>query len=84
MTMQRPDRSPMEVVRALRSKASCFTVLADVLDGVDETNAAMAREEAVQLGCRAAVVEQLSELYEDLGEQARQWSALTATLRGTP
>ncbi|MCE7011510.1 hypothetical protein LWC34_53165 [Kibdelosporangium philippinense] len=77
---QQPDKPPGEVVSSLRSQASWFTVLADTLTGADEASAAVAREEAVRLRCHAAVVEQLSELYDELGSQAQMWSTFAKGL----
>nr|WP_042194423.1 hypothetical protein [Kibdelosporangium sp. MJ126-NF4]CEL21312.1 hypothetical protein [Kibdelosporangium sp. MJ126-NF4]CTQ96121.1 hypothetical protein [Kibdelosporangium sp. MJ126-NF4] len=72
----------MDVVRALRSQASNYAVFADALDGVDDHAAEVLREEAVHLRCRAVVIEELMELYNDLGEQARRCSDFVAEMSG--
>ncbi|MCE7008270.1 hypothetical protein LWC34_36465 [Kibdelosporangium philippinense] len=79
---QRPDASSGDVVRALRSHATRFTVLADTLADVDEASAAVAWEEAVLLRCHAAVVEQLSELYDELSSRVQMWDTFAKSLRG--
>lgn len=77
------DASPDDIVRALRARALAFLVFADVLDSSDTRAAAVAREEAVQLRCQAAVIEQLTELHDELGMTAQLWGELAARLRGT-
>ncbi|WP_143231022.1 hypothetical protein [Actinosynnema sp. ALI-1.44] len=69
--------APVEVVRSLRCQAARFAVLANT----DHNNAAAAWEEALHLRCRAAVIEQLSELYGELGSELRALDAFTNSLR---
>lgn len=82
--MPKPDASPSEVVLALRSRALQFTVFADALEEHDQSSAAVAREEAVQLRCQAAAIEELAELHDELGLQAQLWGEFEARLRGAP
>jgi hypothetical protein len=81
--MQGPDVSPGAIVHELRTQALSFTVFADALVGTDSGAAAVAREEAVQLRCQAAVIEAMAALYDELGLQAQQWGEFAARLRGT-
>jgi hypothetical protein len=78
------DASPGDVVRALRARALAFVVFADALDRSDTRAAAVAREEAVQLRCQAAVVEELAELHDELGLQAQLWGEFAARLQESP
>jgi hypothetical protein len=82
--MQGPDASQGEIVLALRTRALSFSVFADALVGSDSGAAAVAREEAVQLRCQAAVIEAMAALYDELGLQAQQWGEFAARLRRTP
>jgi hypothetical protein len=77
------DASAGEIVQALRSRALSFAVFADALADSDKGTAAVAREEAVQLRCQAAVIEAMAALYDELGLQAQQWGEFAARLRGT-
>jgi hypothetical protein len=72
---QRPgrDASPEEIVRALRVRALSFQVFADLIGDRDKGGAAVAREEACQLRCSAAVIEAMSALYVELGLEAQRW-----------
>jgi hypothetical protein len=81
--MQEPDTSPGAIVHALRTQALSFTIVADALVGTDKGAAAVAREEAVQLRCQAAVIEAMAALYDELGLQAQQWGEFAARLRRT-
>jgi hypothetical protein len=81
MSVQGPDASPGEIVHALRTRALSFSVFADALVGSDSGAAAVAREEAVQLRCQAAVIEAMAALYDELGLQAQQWGEFAARLR---
>lgn len=83
VTSSDPDASASEIVRALRSRALSFTVFADALYESDRGAAAVAREEAVQLRCQAAVIEAMAALYDELGLHAQQWGEFAARLRGT-
>jgi hypothetical protein len=73
--------SPGEIVQALRSRALSFAVFADALADSDKGAAAVAREEAVQLRCQAAVIEAMAALYDELGLQAQRWGEFAARLR---
>jgi hypothetical protein len=80
MRMPGPDASPGETVNALRTRALSFMVFADALGDRDKRGAAVAREEAVQLRCQAAVIEALSALHDELGLQAHMWGELAKRL----
>jgi hypothetical protein len=83
MTTLGPEASAGQVVHALRTRALQFTVFADAIHDGDRGSAAVAREEAVQLRCQAAVIEAMAALYDELGLQAQQWGEFAAKMRGT-
>jgi hypothetical protein len=66
-----PGTSPGALVHELRTRATSYTVYADALAVGDPNAATVRREEAVQLRCRAAVIESMAILYEELGLKAR-------------
>jgi hypothetical protein len=68
-------------VQALRTRALQLNVLADMVYDFDKGSAAVAREEAVQLRCRAAVIEAMAEFLTGLGIRAQQWDDFATKLR---
>ncbi|MFD1044640.1 Ada metal-binding domain-containing protein [Kibdelosporangium lantanae] len=48
---------------------------------VYESAAAVAREEACQLRCQAAVIEAMSTLYDELGLRAQRWGEFAERIR---
>lgn len=81
MTAPGPDSSPDETVQALRTRALQLNVFADLVHDSDKGSAAVAREEAVQLRCRAAVIEAMAEFHAELGTTVQQWGDLATRLR---
>ncbi|GAB3909096.1 hypothetical protein GCM10029964_110100 [Kibdelosporangium lantanae] len=79
--MPAPDAPPEEFVRALRDRAKSFSALADAVGCQDESAAAVAREEACQLRCQAAVIEAMSTLYDELGLRAQRWGEFAERIR---
>jgi hypothetical protein len=78
--MPGPDAPPSDVVEALRLRALTALIYADVVADKDKPAAALAREDACQLRCDAAVIEAMSALYDELGLQAQRWGEFAERL----
>nr|WP_157529165.1 hypothetical protein [Kibdelosporangium sp. MJ126-NF4]CTQ92805.1 hypothetical protein [Kibdelosporangium sp. MJ126-NF4] len=77
-----PGATAEDIVGSLRAQAASLTVFADALADSDSAGSAALQEEALQLRCQAAVIEDLAELHDELTQRLHALDEPTTSLWG--